>query len=84
MNNFGEPCVLEERVCTECGECDVCDLDPAKQCDSCCQCIKTPEGDYAEIEIEDVLINTQDKTTDHRFRGPGSRYKVKSKSHSID
>ena len=60
MKNLGEPCVLEDRVCIECGECDVCDLDPAKQCDNCCHCINTPKCDYAEIEIDDVLLNIED------------------------
>ncbi|HBV85653.1 hypothetical protein [Desulfosporosinus sp.] len=83
MNNLGDSCILEDRVCTECGDCDVCDLDPTKQCDDCCQCIKTPEGDYAEIEIDDVLLNTEDKTTDHPHKGPNTSYKIKTKGNSV-
>ena len=79
MNNLGESCLLEDRLCTECGECDLCDLDPTKQCNNCCQCINTPEGDYAEIEIDDVLLNTEDKTIDNRHKGHNSTYKVKLK-----
>ena len=82
MNNLGEPCVLEDRVCTECGECDLCDLDPTKQCDNCCQCINIPEGDFAEIEIDDVLLNTEDKTIDNRHKGHSNTYKVKLKGHA--
>lgn len=81
MNNLGEPCVLEERVCTQCGECDLCDLNPNKKCDNCCQCIKIPDSDYAEIEIEDVLINTEHKTLGNQHNGPRNTYKVKRKSH---
>ncbi|MDP4125969.1 MAG: hypothetical protein Q8912_03385 [Bacillota bacterium] len=77
MKNFGEQCVLEDRSCTECGECDLCDLDPTKQCDNCCQCIKSPEGDYAEIEIDDILLNTEDKIS-NRPKGHINRYKIKS------
>lgn len=61
LKNLGEPCVLEDRVCSKCGECDRCDLDPTKQCDNCCQCIETHEEDYAEIEIDDVLLNIEEE-----------------------
>ena len=78
MNNLGEPCVLEDRVCTQCGECDLCDLDPTKRCDNCCQCIKIPEGDFAEIEIEDILVNTEDKTNNNqKQKGHSNTYKLK-------
>ncbi|MCO5386616.1 MAG: hypothetical protein NHB14_13535 [Desulfosporosinus sp.] len=79
MNSLGEPCLLEDRVCTECGECDLCDLNPTKQCDNCCQCINVPEGDYAEIEIDDVLLNTEAPETAKRHN-KHSKYKVKSSS----
>ena len=78
MKKNGEPCVLEERLCTECGECDLCDLDPTKQCDNCCQCIKTPEGDYAEIEIDDILLNTEDQSK-NRVKGQSNKYKLNHK-----
>lgn len=78
MNHLGEPCVLKDRSCTECGECDLCDLDPNKLCDNCCQCIEQPEGDYAEIGIDDILVNTEDEFTT-RKKESGNRYKIKSK-----
>ena len=78
MKNLGEACVLEDRSCTECGECDLCDLDPTKQCDNCCQCIKTPEGDYAEIEIDDILLNTEDQSK-NRVKGQSNKYKLNHK-----
>ena len=78
MKKLGEPCVLENRLCTECGECDLCDLDPTKQCDNCCQCIKVPEGDYAEIEIDDILLNTEDRSKSHA-KGHSSNYKLNHK-----
>ena len=77
MKSFGEPCVLEDRSCTECGECDLCDLDPTKQCDNCFQCIETPEGDFAEIEIDDILLNTEDRKAS-RAKGHSNKYKIKS------
>ena len=77
MNKLGEPCILEDRICTECGECDLCDLDPTKLCNNCCQCINTPEGDYAEIEIEDILINTEDKNRANQNIRANKMYKVK-------
>lgn len=77
MNSLGEPCLLEDRICTECGECDLCDLDPTKQCDNCCRCIETLEGDYAEIEIEDVLLNTEDKKESRSNSHKSKSYKVK-------
>lgn len=77
MNKLGEPCIMEDRICTECGECDLCDLDPTKLCNNCCQCINTPEGDYAEIEIEDILINTEDKNRANQNSGANRMYKVK-------
>lgn len=68
---------MEDRICTDCGECDLCDLDPTKLCNNCCQCINTPEGDYAEIEIEDILINTEDKNRANQNSGANKMYKVK-------
>ncbi len=54
-------CVLDEsKVCTDCGECDRCDLDPNKICDNCMKCVKT-YADYAEIEIEKVILNENEK-----------------------
>ena len=79
MKNLGEACVLEDRPCTECGECDLCDQDPRKQCNNCCQCIKVPDGDFAEIEIDDILLNTDKlKTSASRQKGKGKQYNVKS------
>lgn len=78
LKNLGEPCVLEDRSCTECGECDLCDLDPKKQCDNCGQCIETPEGDFAEIGIDDILLNTEDPDTARRHKGHSNKYKIKS------
>ena len=52
-------CVLDEKkVCDECGECDRCDLDPNKICDNCMKCVKT-DADYAEIEIEKVILKDE-------------------------
>lgn len=79
MNCLGETCILEERICTECGECDLCDLDTSKKCDNCCQCITVPEGDFAEIQIDDVLLNTESKTSERRNKGQSNTYKVKQK-----
>lgn len=59
MNKYGEPCILEDRLCTECGECDRCELDPEKICDNCCKCIDS-DAEYRAIEIEDILLNTED------------------------
>jgi hypothetical protein len=67
LKNFGEPCVLEDRSCTECGECDLCDLDPTKQCDNCCQCVETLECDFVEIGIDDILVNTEDPNSDRHL-----------------
>ncbi|AET68696.1 hypothetical protein Desor_3192 [Desulfosporosinus orientis DSM 765] len=77
MNNLGEPCVLQDRPCTRCGECDRCDLDPTKQCDNCCQCIDTLDGDYAEIEIDDILINTENKTSSRTNQFIDKKFKIK-------
>lgn len=77
--NLGDPCVLEDRVCTECGECNICDIDPTKQCDNCCHCIETLEGDFAEIEIEDILISSEDLTSENR-RSKNQKYKVNQKA----
>jgi len=57
---MGQPCVLDDRFCTECGECNRCDLDPDKICDNCCQCLDQKNVDYAEIVIEDILLNIED------------------------
>lgn len=48
-------CELYDRECINCGECDICDLDPNKKCDNCGKCIDY-EDEYAEIEIENVII----------------------------
>ncbi len=63
MKRLGEECVLEDRTCTECGECDYCDLEPSKICDNCCQCIETTKGNFAEIGIDDILLNIDMPTT---------------------
>lgn len=76
MRKSGEPCILEERICTECGDCDLCELDPNKQCDNCCQCIESSEADYAEIAIDDILINTEDLKS---MNIPQVRHKYKVK-----
>jgi len=78
LKNFGEACVLEDRSCTECGECDQCDQDPNKQCDNCGQCIELPDGDFAEIEIDDILLNTDNPTPASRHKGKGNKYKIKA------
>lgn len=59
MRRAGEPCIFEDRVCTECGECDRCELDPNKICDNCCRCIETSDADYLEIQVDDILLNTE-------------------------
>lgn len=74
MKNLGEACVLEDRSCTECGECDQCDQDPNKQCDNCCECINFPDGDFAEIEIDDILLNTDNLTPASSQKGQGNKY----------
>lgn len=78
LKNLGEPCVLEDRACTECGECDLCDRDPSKQCDNCGQCIELLDGDFAEIEIDDILLNTDNPNSQSRHRGKSKKYKIKS------
>ncbi|MGC7873113.1 hypothetical protein ACPUYX_16480 [Desulfosporosinus sp. SYSU MS00001] len=77
MKTISKQCVLEERLCTDCGECDRCDLDPSKLCDNCCQCIDTLEGDYAEIGIDDILINKEERSSGNRLRGKGINYTLK-------
>ena len=78
MRTIGEPCILEDRLCTDCGECDLCDLDPTKRCDNCCRCIDTLDGDFAEIEIDDILINSEEgKTKAKEARSSGQSYKIK-------
>lgn len=67
MKKLNEACVLEDRLCTECGECDRCDLDPMKICDNCCQCIETRKGDFAEIKIDDILLNIDMPTSSRRI-----------------
>ena len=79
MNKLGEPCVLEDQPCTQCGECDQCDRDSSKQCDNCGQCLELPDGDFAEIKIDDILLNTDDPNSASRNRGHGNNYKIKSK-----
>jgi len=78
VKKFGEPCVLEDRSCTECGECDLCDQDPNKKCDNCGQCLEFPEGDFAEIGIDDILLNTDSLNSAFRNKGQGNKYKIKS------
>ena len=74
MRQAGDPCLLEERICIECGECDRCELDPNKICNNCCKCIEEPQGDYAEIVIDDILLSNEDlrksatRTRGHRLR----------------
>lgn len=77
MNKLGDECVLEDRTCTECGKCDLCDLNPSKQCDNCCQCIEFPVGDFAEIEIDDILLNTDKLNPAYRQNEKSKKYKVK-------
>jgi len=78
LKNLGEPCVLKDRACTLCGDCDLCDLDPSKQCDNCGQCLDFPDGDFAEIKIDDILLNTDSPDHASPHRGHGHNYKIKS------
>lgn len=55
-------CIFEDKICLECGECDQCEITPDKICDNCCECLELPQSDYAEIVIEDILLNTEDIT----------------------
>ena len=53
----GNPCVLYDRLCTECGECMMCDLDPTKKCDNCGKCLEemmpeTNKKGFVEIPVE--------------------------------
>lgn len=75
MKTYGEPCILENRLCTECGECDRCELNSEKICDNCCQCIDS-EADYVGIEIDDILINTEDIKSENQ---PGKGFVIKPK-----
>lgn len=75
MQKKGEPCVLEDRLCIECGECDRCELDPNKICDNCCKCIDST-ADFRAIEIDEILINTEDIKGTHQ---PGKNFKFKMK-----
>lgn len=77
LKAIGKPCILEDRPCTNCGECNLCDLDPTKQCDNCCRCIDTPDGDYAEIGIDDILLNDEDHFSGNKSKGLGHNYKIK-------
>jgi hypothetical protein len=79
LKTIEKQCVLEDRICTNCGECDRCDLDPNKQCDNCCRCIDTTDGDYAEIGIDDILLNNEDLDSTQRSLGKGQKYKIKHK-----
>lgn len=76
MKTYGEPCILEDRLCTECGECDRCELSPEKICDNCCQCIDS-KADYVGIEIDDILLNTEEPQTQHQLR---KSFRIKSKN----
>lgn len=78
LKNIGEACVLEDRSCTECGECDLCDQNPKKQCDSCGHCIELPDGDFAEIGIDDILLNTDNSSPASRYKAKGNKYKIKA------
>ena len=53
---MNKKCELYERDCINCGECDICDIDPNKKCNNCGKCIDY-DDEYAEIEIEDVIID---------------------------
>lgn len=79
MQNKGDPCVLEDRLCTQCGECDRCELDSTKICDNCCRCIET-KADYAEIIIDDILLNEVDlKQRPSKGETNTSKFKIKTK-----
>jgi len=54
-------CVLHPgKICNECGECDDrCMLDPSKLCTNCFKCLE-PEGEYANIPISDILMETDE------------------------
>lgn len=67
MKTYNEPCILEDRLCTECGECDCCELDSDKICDNCCKCIDS-EADYLGIEVDDILINTEEPKSEPQPR----------------
>lgn len=73
MRTYGEPCELEDRNCTECGECDRCELNAEKICDNCCKCIES-DADYAGIEIEEILINTEEN---HKTNFRPNKFKIK-------
>lgn len=50
----GTPCVLYDKVCTECGECLMCDLEPQKKCNNCGKCLEaympqTDEKGFVQI-----------------------------------
>ncbi|AFM41806.1 hypothetical protein Desaci_2894 [Desulfosporosinus acidiphilus SJ4] len=77
MKKIGEPCILENRPCSNCGECELCDLDPSKLCDNCCRCINTLEGDYAEIGIDDILLNNEEKSSGNRYKKKSLKYTFK-------
>ena len=62
MKKFGEPCVLENRLCTECGDCDRCELDSNKICDNCCKCIES-KAVFIGIEIDDIIMGVEDLST---------------------
>lgn len=74
MRKAGQMCVLEERLCIECGDCDRCELTPEKICNNCCECINEPNVDYLGIEIEDILINTDQPSKGSRPK----TFKIKS------
>lgn len=59
MRRAGEACELEDRICTECGECEICELEPEKICDNCCKCIEGSGADFAAIQIDDILLDTE-------------------------
>ena len=76
MKHLGEHCILEDRICTECGECDRCELYPDKLCDNCCKCIET-DVDYLEIQVDDILLNTEQP--EHFIRPQIRQFKIKHK-----
>lgn len=53
-------CVINHaKICNHCGSCDDrCELNPEKICDNCFRCLETDMGEYAEIKISDVLLET--------------------------
>jgi len=62
-------CLLdEEKICDDCGECNRCDLDPNKICDNCCKCLEQSDEEYAELPIQDVVLENTDSYLEELFR----------------